>query len=149
MGNTAELHTQSRKPSNMRCIAPLPQQLYKKCNYFVQEHQALPVLPAFLYSLICKKESNLPLPTEFRKLSSVFERLAFISWRQLMLNTRWKITTKITIFAWPLGLQSNRTYCTENLPADITTGCFCDKCKDWFKAVILHILCAFYKGEGY
>lgn len=59
MGNTAKLHGQSKKPSNTRCIAPLPQQLYKKCNCFVQEHQALPVLPAFLYSLICKKESNL------------------------------------------------------------------------------------------
>lgn len=133
--------------------------LCNRCNYSVQQHQALPRFSLYscrgtVFPHLQERESSIasypPAPLDFRKLNLVFEGLAFISWKTVMLYTEWKMrTTKITIIALPLGLQSNKTYCTQNMPADITTVYFCDECKDWFKAVILHILCVYDKGEGY
>lgn len=117
-------------------------------NYSAQQHQGLLMFSPYS----CRSTAFHHLQEKKSSIVSFFSQslehwalslkdLPSSSGRHLMLYTGWKIrTTKITITARPLGLQSNKTYCTWDLPADITTGCSCDECKEWFKEVVLYSL---------
>lgn len=97
MENIAKLHGQSWKSSSAWCIIPsCATAFYNRCNYSVQQHQALPTFSLYscrgtVFPHLQERESSIDFPPthiDFRKLSLVIEGLAFISWKKVD-TVRW------------------------------------------------------------